>query len=1094
MLSKMSVKARPSVLWCYKKDLYLSSHRKKRAKQIKKLAARGLLDAEGEDPFALFVASTNIRYCYYAETHKVLGNTYGMLVLQDFEALTPNLLARTIETVEGGGIVVLLLSNMASLRQLYSLTMDAHARLRTGAGGELVPRFNERLALSLASCGACLICDDELNVLASSRGARELAPVDPDAPAPGGEARAELRELAASLADAQPAGALVARCATRDQAKAVVTLLDAAAERTLRGTVALTAGRGRGKSAALGLALAGAVALGYSNVFVTSPSPENLKTLFEFLFKGLDDLGYKESLDYEAVESANPAFGRAIVRVNVFRDHRQTVQYVQPHHPQALAQAELLVIDEAAAIPLPVVRALLGPYLVFLCSTVSGYEGTGRSLSLKLIEQLRRRGAKVGAGPDAGTNEGARSLREVKLEDPIRYAPRDPVEAWLNGLLCLDAADRLPPPPARLPHPDECQLYEVQRDTLFSYHAASEAFLQRCMALYVASHYKNTPNDLLLLADAPAHRLFVLLGPRDPAAPPGALPDVLAVVQVALEGAVAAKVARAALASGQLPAGDLIPWTVGQQFQDPDFARLSGARVVRIAVHPGLTRAGYGSKALDELRRFYEGQLLDADLVDAEEGGGGGNDAGSAKQSDRARPPASSASSPPADASASLATETIAPRRNLPPLLTALSDVRPDRLHYLGVACGLTPELLGFWSRGGFRPLYLRQTANDVTGEHTIVMLRALAGEAAADVRAGPEWLAPFVDDFRRRFLDLLGGAFRDMPPALALSILEPKLTFSEAQTKLAEDGEAQNGTKDATGDAALSAASSAAAPSSIPLSVPTPVFRHSGEPITPHDLARLGAYAKGLVDHHMIADLLPPLASAFFAASLPLGVSPAQAALLLVLGLQNRTVDDAAAALGLPSGHALALLSKLARKAHAHLDRRRANRLGAALPRSRAARMPAAADADRARAMDDELEDAARDAAREARKRRAADAARAAGLGDAEALASRYAIPEDVAGALSAVDDRELGAGALVSVPTDGEAKKRKGDDAEETAERDGRGGKGKETPAKGTSQKRNGKTPSRGKEAADGAGGFGNILHAPVSDKATKKKAKKN
>ena len=43
---------------------------------------------------------------------------------------------------------------------------------------------------------------------------------------------------------------------------------------TLRSTVALTAGRGRGKSAALGLALAAAVAHGYSNIFVTSPSPE----------------------------------------------------------------------------------------------------------------------------------------------------------------------------------------------------------------------------------------------------------------------------------------------------------------------------------------------------------------------------------------------------------------------------------------------------------------------------------------------------------------------------------------------------------------------------------------------------------------------------------------------------------------------------------------------------------------------------------------------------------------------------------------------------------------------------------------------------
>lgn len=61
----------------------------------------------------------------------------------------------------------------------------------------------------------------------------------------------------------------------------------------MRSTVALTAARGRGKSAALGLAMASAVAFGYSNIFVTSPSPENLKTLFEFVFKGFDALDYQ---------------------------------------------------------------------------------------------------------------------------------------------------------------------------------------------------------------------------------------------------------------------------------------------------------------------------------------------------------------------------------------------------------------------------------------------------------------------------------------------------------------------------------------------------------------------------------------------------------------------------------------------------------------------------------------------------------------------------------------------------------------------------------------------------------------------------------
>lgn len=56
---------------------------------------------------------------------------------QDFEALTPNLLARTMETVEGGGIVVLLLSHLSSLRDLYTLTMDMHSRLRTPAHEEV---------------------------------------------------------------------------------------------------------------------------------------------------------------------------------------------------------------------------------------------------------------------------------------------------------------------------------------------------------------------------------------------------------------------------------------------------------------------------------------------------------------------------------------------------------------------------------------------------------------------------------------------------------------------------------------------------------------------------------------------------------------------------------------------------------------------------------------------------------------------------------------------------------------------------------------------------------------------------------------------
>ena len=103
----------------------------------------------------------------------------------------------------------------------------------------------------------------------------------------------------ASLEDTPNVGNLVSLAKTLDQAKAVLSFLDAISEKTLRSTVALTAARGRGKSAAIGLCLAGAVSYGYSNIFVTAPSPENLKTVFQFIISGLKALKYTEHLDFE---------------------------------------------------------------------------------------------------------------------------------------------------------------------------------------------------------------------------------------------------------------------------------------------------------------------------------------------------------------------------------------------------------------------------------------------------------------------------------------------------------------------------------------------------------------------------------------------------------------------------------------------------------------------------------------------------------------------------------------------------------------------------------------------------------------------------
>jgi hypothetical protein len=235
----------------------------------------------------------------------------------------------------------------------------------------------------------------------------------------------------------------------------------------------------------------------------------------------------KEHIDYDLVESTNPAFGRAVVRVNVYRNHRQvgvvggwcfgggvinlspaahyttacfgvgagssrvcgpradqparprgrpqptdrprpaltarpfpnaetptdeppsptrphqpppqTVQYIQPQHHARLAQAELLVIDEAAAIPLPVVRAMLGPYLVFLCSTVNGWVKRQSNGGRMAVKAAKRGVCCLLAYPQKGA--GA-SLVGVGLSQGVRAC------VGQGAACCLRAAPTPPPSPA----------------------------------------------------------------------------------------------------------------------------------------------------------------------------------------------------------------------------------------------------------------------------------------------------------------------------------------------------------------------------------------------------------------------------------------------------------------------------------------------------------------------------------------------------------------------------------------------------------------------------------------------------------------------
>ncbi|CAK9804768.1 RNA cytidine acetyltransferase [Anthophora plagiata] len=851
MLSKTVIKARPSVLWCYKKELGFSSHRKKRMKSIQKKVKSGKLDVNEDDPFELFVVSTNIRYCYYYETHKILGNTYGMCILQDFEAVTPNLLARTIETVEGGGIIVFLLQSVKSLKQLYTMNMDVHQRFRTEAHQDVVGRFNERFLLSLASCKRCLVVDDQLNVLPLSSHNLKIEPIQK---LPASEELTELDVLKESLKDTQPISSLVNCCKTIDQAKALLKFIECISEKTLRSTVSLTAARGRGKSAALGLAVAGAITFSYSNIYISSPSPENLNTLFEFIFKGFDALGYQEHLDYGLVQSTNPEFNKATVRVNVFRDHRQTIQYIHPADAHKLNQAELLVIDEAAAIPLPYVKAMLGPYLIFLSSTINGYEGTGRSLSLKLLQQLRSQtvGSNSHEKNEKQRNEKTvigRQLHELTLEESIRYKPGDSVEQWLCDLLCLNATTSISTL-SGCPPPDMCQLYYINRDTLFSYHKASELFLQRLVALYVASHYKNSPNDLQMMSDAPAHHLFCLLGPID--SNKKILPEVLTVIQICLEGEVSKYTINDGLGRGRKAAGDLIPWTIAQQYQDQDFPSLAGARIVRIATHPDYHGMGYGSRALKLLKQYYEMKIVNIDETLSET---------YATEISRVQ-----------DEEMNLLEERIEPRASLPPLLLKLTERRPETLDYIGVSFGVTEQLLKFWKRAGFVPVYLRQTTNDITGEHSCIMLYKIRSE-----QENGRWLQAYWNDFRRRFISLLSSSFNTYSSSLALSILINKRVTPEITT----------------------------------------LSKHTLDIyFTSYDLKRLTMYSNNMADYHLIMDLLSSLARLYFLNMIDnASLSPVQSAILLGLGLQHKTVDKLSEELDLPASQLLALFNRIIRK-----------------------------------------------------------------------------------------------------------------------------------------------------------------------------------
>lgn len=272
---------------------------------------------------------------------------------------------------------------------------------------------------------------------------------------------------------------------------------------------------------------------------------------------------------------------------------------------------------------------------------------------------------------------------------------------------------------------------------------------------------------------------------------------------------------------------------------------------------------GYATHALHLLAAYYEGKLtnLEEPGVHAVEEEDRSNDL----------------------TDMSLLEEKLKPRKQLKPLMEKLTDRPPETLNWMGTSYGLTQPLFNFWKKGGYSPVYVRQSSNDLTGEHTCIMLKSF-NQSQSD-----SWLDSFSDDFRRRFLSLLSYSFSSFDSILALSVLNPypALIATNAQAYDKESSE----------------------------NVHRISFTELRYLLTEWDLKRLESYAKNLVDYHMVLDLVPTVAKLFFLGRFTLSLSYTQCSLLMAIGLQHKSVTDVEKEMNLASNQVLALFNRSIRK-----------------------------------------------------------------------------------------------------------------------------------------------------------------------------------
>ena len=491
------------------------------------------------------VANLNVKTVDYARTVEVIGGTWSILVLDVSAQFSPNDIGRLVEVVCGGGIVIF---TLPPINEWILKPTLFQKRLIIPPYGEdsLRQIFKKRFIKTVISSEGAWLLDLEK-----------------------GEAIGKPRSVKARVNVKPEANGICRLALTEDQVNVVRECGETFREGG-RGTVVILANRGRGKSAAIGLALADIVSKhGIKRVVITSPEPTGVSILYRFLKNGLSFLDVKYSEEKGEL-------------LDTIRIGELEIVYMRPELASRV-RADIKVVDEAASIPIPLLYRIIGSArFSMFASTVHGYEGTGRSFTLRFLKGLRE--------------FKNLNVKELTMKTPIRYPINDPIEKWLYSFLLLNA------------EPSEISLDTVKKMKNIYYSCLDvnklfedEDMLREFYGIYVMAHYRNRPDDLAILADAPHHSARALMVDG----------RVIVSIQIAEEGGLNDKLIEEFMREGVKLSGHMIPHRLAVYNSLKSFPKLRGLRIVRIATHPKLWGEGFGSRALKELTLEAESKGYD---------------------------------------------------------------------------------------------------------------------------------------------------------------------------------------------------------------------------------------------------------------------------------------------------------------------------------------------------------------------------------------------------------------------------------------------------------------------------------------------------